>query len=162
MGYKQINYEMEKGTRVGESKQIIKKLYNLNSANNKLDLESYLILTEEERFEYLMNLYEHLDPYWLNSYNNLEETKPKNIQTPLPTNYDMSTIIKGASGDTILEKTLSMYAANKIAHICENSRNNILEDYFYSKNIHLNYNNFKKVSNIIYMLFGISNIPFPI
>lgn len=92
----------------------------------------YMLMPLDERFKELMSLYSKLEPEWVSEYEKVERRKPRDIRTDLSAKK-MIDIINGAIGEDLLEFTMAMHAANKIAHQCKFIRNDILNYYVMTK-----------------------------
>lgn len=170
MGYTSIDRRIDKESQFKKAK--LKPALFINA--KELDIYHYMSLTEEERFAALMRLYERAEPAWVSKFNELESRKPEKMRINLDTKTTMEELIESAEGDELCQTAMSMYTANKLAHLCENARNVLLEDYLKNK-INLLYNSgydrsanllrtsiygkraFRDVSNTIYAYFDPAN-----
>lgn len=170
MGYTSIDRRIDKENQLRNAK--IKPALFINA--QELDIYHYMSLTEEKRFAALMKLYEKAEPAWVSKFNELENKKPEKMRIKLDTSTTMDELIESAEDDELCQTAMSMYTANKLAHLCENARNVLLEEYF-KKKINLLYNSgsdkeaallkssisgkkgFRDVSNMIYSYFDPAN-----
>lgn len=97
-----------------------------------LSASDYILMPLDERFKSLMDLYSKLEPEWVSEYEKVERRKPKEIRTDL-TSKKMIEVVNGAIGEDLLELTMAMHAANKIAHQCKFIRDSILNYYIMTK-----------------------------
>lgn len=99
-----------------------------------LNIQNYLSLPLEKRFAKLMTLYDVAQPRWVAEFNALEEKKPHNMQIRLdPQTTTMEDFIESADNDELCQTVMAMYTANKLAHVCENTRRVLLEKYLKQK-----------------------------
>lgn len=170
MAYNSIDRRIDREAQVNRAK--LKPGLFINA--EALDIYHYLSLTEEERFEALMKLYEKAEPSWVAKFNELENKKPAKMRINLDSKTTMDELIESAEGDDLCQTAMAMYTANKLAHLCENARNILLGDYFKNK-INLLYNSgsdrdarvlskatssrkdFRELSNTIYAYFDPAN-----
>lgn len=94
--------------------------------------ENYITMPLDERFKKLMILYNQMEPDWKSEYNKIERRKPKEVRTDLSAKNILD-VVNGAIGEDLLELSMSMYVANKLAHQCKFIRNDILDYYFMSQ-----------------------------
>lgn len=92
---------------------------------------TYRFLSQEERFSKLMHLYDSIEN-WKLEYKEVEKHKPRDIQTKL-TAENAEDIINGVAYDDLLETTLSMHIANKIAHEGMMAKDTIIERFISEK-----------------------------
>ena len=74
MAYNSIDRRIDREAQVNRAK--LKPGLFINA--EALDIYHYLSLTEEERFEALMKLYEKAEPSWVAKFNELENNIRKN------------------------------------------------------------------------------------
>lgn len=96
-----------------------------------LKTSTYRFLSKEERFSQLMHLYDSIKD-WKSEYKKVEKCKPRDIQTKL-TAENAKDIIDRAAYDDLLETTLSMHIANKIAHEGMRAKDTIIERFISEK-----------------------------
>lgn len=80
----------------------------------------------DNRFVELMNLYDKVNPNWKSVYEEIEATKPEEIQTPLEFE-NIQDVIDSALYAPILELCLSIHIANRIAHTYDRAIENIIK-----------------------------------
>lgn len=107
---------------------------NILINSDVLNIPNYSSLPLEKRFAKLMTLYDEVQPRWVSEFNALEQKKPRNMQIYLdPQTTTMEDLIESADNDELCQTVMAMYTANKLAHVCENTRRVLLEKYLKQK-----------------------------
>lgn len=116
-------------TKSRESKAA--KIVETIKGKNIIKPSTYRFLSLEERFAKLMHLYDNISD-WKSEYAKVEKRKPRDIRTEL-TVETAEDVIDGVAYDDLLEATLSMHIANKIAHEAIFAKETIIEKFVTEK-----------------------------
>lgn len=109
----------------------IEKIIESAKRKDIIKPNTYRFLSLEERFSKIMYLYDSISD-WKSEYAKVEKRKPRDIRTEL-TIETAEDVIDGAAYDDLLEVTLSMHIANKIAYEAIFAKEKIIEKFITEK-----------------------------
>lgn len=106
-----------------EYTQLVNKLEELKNLENTykrpiLDFQTFENL-KKMKMDFLLTLFQFLNPEWKENYNKLEQKKHPNISISLGKNFKIGDIKKNIERNSIVESAFIAHMANKIAHSCE-------------------------------------------